>query len=119
MFYSTIIYAFLITITAYYNNKIIIQDFKKINLRIGAILFFTTVFTLYLTNILYYYILKSHETSIISALVYSAPAFTVVFAYLFLNEKISLCGFIGILLIIIGTILINIDNKYVEYLAIY
>ena len=119
MFYSTIIYAFLITITAYYNNKIIIQDFKKINLRIGAILFFTTVFTLYLTNILYYYILKSHETSIISALVYSAPAFTVIFAYLFLNERLSLCGLMGIICIIIGTILINIDNKYVEYLAIY
>lgn len=119
MFYSTIIYAVLITITAYYNKSIMIKDFKKINLRIVSILFFTTVFTLYLTNILYYYILKSHETSIISALVYSAPAFTVIFAYLFLNEKLSLCGLMGIICIIIGTILINIDNKYVEYLAIY
>ncbi len=119
MFYSSIIYAFLLLIVAFYNKTIMIKDLKKINLRIGSIIFFTTLFTIFLTNILYYYILKSHETSIISALVYSAPVFTVIFAYLFLNEKLSLSGFIGILLIIIGTILINIDNKYVEYLAIY
>jgi len=117
MLYSSIIYAVCIIATAVYNKSIIIKDYKKIDLRIASILFFTTVLTTYFSNVLYFYILKSHETSIISALVYSSPVFTVIFAYLFLNERLSLCGLIGIFMIILGTILINVENKDVEYFA--
>ena len=49
----------------------------------------------------------------------SSPVFTVIFAYLFLKEKISLYGFIGIISIIIGVILINKDNKDIEYVSHY
>ena len=117
MLYSTILYTIMICITAYYNKSIIVKDLQKINLRIGSILFFTAVFTVFLTNLLYYYILNHHESSLVSALISTAPIFTVIFAYLFLNERVSIYGFTGILSFMIGLILINMDNKQVEYFS--
>jgi drug/metabolite transporter (DMT)-like permease len=119
MLYSAIVYTVLIMLSAYYTKSVIIKDLKKIDLRISAILFFSAVFTAYLTNVLYYYILKTNDSSIISTLISSSPVFTVIFAYLFLKEKISLYGFIGIISIIIGVILINKDNKDIEYVSHY
>jgi len=119
MLYSAIVYTVLIILSAYYTKSVIIKDLKKIDLRISAILFFSAVFTAYLTNVLYYYILKTNDSSIISTLISSSPVFTVIFAYLFLKEKISLYGFIGIISIIIGVILINKDNKDIEYVSHY
>ena len=117
MLYSTIIYTIMLCIAAYYNKSIIIKDLKKIDLRISSILFFVALFTLFLTNMLYYYILNHHESSIVSALISTAPVFTVIFAYLFLKERLSICGFTGILFFIVGVILINMDNKEVEYFS--
>jgi len=117
MVYSSIIYTSLLIIFGYYNRKILIKDSKKINVRIGSIIFFTAVFTLFLTNILYYYILKNHESGIVSSLISASPIFTVVFAYLFLKEQISMYGYVGILSVVIGVILINIDNKDIEYFS--
>ena len=119
MLYSAIVYTVLIMLSAYYTKSVIIKDLKKIDLRISAILFFSAVFTAYLTNVLYYYILKTNDSCIISTLISSSPVFTVIFAYLFLKEKISLYGFIGIISIIIGVILINKDNKDIEYVSHY
>jgi len=119
MLYSAIVYTVLIILSAYYTKSVVIKDLKKIDLRISAILFFSAVFTAYLTNVLYYYILKTNDSSIISTLISSSPVFTVIFAYLFLKEKISLYGFIGIISIIIGVILINKDNKDIEYVSHY
>ena len=116
MLYSAIIYTVLTIFISFYSNAVV-KDLKKIDLRIGSILFFTAVFTVFLTNYLYYYILKNHESSLVSALVSSAPVFTVIFAYLFLEEKLSLCGFAGIISIVIGVILINTNNKNIEYLS--
>lgn len=69
---------------------------------------------------MYYYILKDHETSIISALIYSSPVFTLVIAYLFLKERLDIYGFSGILAIIVGVILVSQNNqssRHLEFLT--
>ena len=117
MIYSAILYTLLLCILAYYQKSIIIKDLKKIDLRISSILFFTAFFTVFLTNILYYYILNHHESGLVSALISTAPIFTVIFAYLFLKEKLSIYGFMGIVFFILGLILINMDNTEKEYFS--
>jgi drug/metabolite transporter (DMT)-like permease len=61
---------------------------------------------------MYYYILKNHESSIISALVYSSPVFTLIIAYIFLKERLDIYGISGIFLMILGVILVSNNNKF-------
>jgi drug/metabolite transporter (DMT)-like permease len=69
-----------------------------------------SVFTIFMANMIYYYILKNHDSSIISALIYSSPVFTLIIAHLFLKERLDIYGVSGIFAIIIGVILIS-QNK--------
>jgi drug/metabolite transporter (DMT)-like permease len=61
---------------------------------------------------MYYYILKNHESSIISALVYSSHVFTLIIAYIFLKERLDIYGISGIFLMILGVILVSNNNKF-------
>ena len=56
----------------------------------------------FVAKILYLYALQKHESSIVSALVYSAPLFTFVCAVVLLKERITLWKLGGIILIVIG-----------------
>jgi drug/metabolite transporter (DMT)-like permease len=69
---------------------------------------------------MYYYTLKDNETSIISALIYSSPIFTLIFSYLYFKERLDIYGISGILAIIIGVILVSQNNQFskeLEYLS--
>ncbi len=61
---------------------------------------------------MYYYILKNHESSIISALIYSSPVFTLIIAYIFLKERLDIYGISGIFFMILGVILVSNNNKF-------
>lgn len=65
----------------------------------------------FLPNILYFYLLKHHDSYVVSALVNSAPIFTVLVSYFILNEKISKYGLMGIMLIIGGIICLSLNEK--------
>lgn len=65
----------------------------------------------FLPNILYFYLLKEHDSYIVSALVNSAPIFTVLVSYFILNEKMTKYGIMGILLIIGGIICLSFNEK--------
>jgi len=118
---SAFIYTFLIIIYATSNKKIIYNDLKKITYTDAFILIFSAAIIAFGGNILYYNILKNHESSIISALIYSSPIFTLILAYFFLKERIHTMGIIGILFIIAGVICIAMNNgtsKELEYFNI-
>ena len=57
-------------------------------------------------NILYFHVLRDHDSHIVSALIYSCPVFTLVLAYLLLREHIHFVGFLGIVLITAGVVCI-------------
>ncbi len=65
----------------------------------------------FIPNILYFYLLKEHDSYVVSALVNSAPVFTVLVSYFILKEKISKYGIIGILLIAGGIICLSFSEK--------
>ena len=86
------------------NWKKLMHNSKKITptqlSTIGAL----SIITVFVANLIYVYILKKHEGYVISALVYSSPAFSLLLTYLFLRQKITIYGVIGVLLVVLGVV---------------
>jgi len=112
MLISTIVNCSLILAVSITRNKEILADMNKLTFRDLFILVLVSSFTIFLANMMYYYILKNHESSIISALVYSSPVFTLIIAYIFLKERLDIYGISGIFLMILGVILVSNNNKF-------
>lgn len=103
LFFQTAINFICISALAFYNyDQIYHEIMDQLTFQKWYWIFFLSVVTIFGTNILYFYILKSNESSLVSALMYSAPVFTMILAYFLLNERIGLSGYFGIFLIIIG-----------------
>lgn len=100
----------IIAYTLYYWNHFKEQapkiEYKNLYY-LGAI----SIIMSFIPNILYFYLLKEHDSYVVSALVNSAPIFTVLVSYFILNEKISKYGVMGILLIIGGIICLSFNEK--------
>lgn len=87
--------------TIYYWDQIK-TDVKNISMRdtltIGAI----AIILSFIPNVIYYNLINDHDSYVVTALVNSAPIFTVGLSYLLLKENITKYGMLGVLLIIIG-----------------
>jgi drug/metabolite transporter (DMT)-like permease len=90
------------------------KDLYRLTTKDILLLLFEGVFILFVANVIYYYVLKDNESSIVIALESSTPFFTLIFAYLLLNEKINFNGIIGIILIILGVICISYNNMKIN-----
>ena len=77
-------------------------NMKKISKKSLMIICVTALFTAFLANIAYYYVLQNNSSYVVSALIYSAPLFSLVLSYLFLREGISLLGVVGVILMTLG-----------------
>jgi transporter family protein len=103
---TTIFYIILLMILIFYNRDIVIDDLNKITNHEYLWIFIATFFGVFLGNYLYYYLLKHGEVAILTALMYTAPIFTLLGAYFILNDKISKISLIGILLVVSGVVCI-------------
>lgn len=105
---TTTFYVILLLVLVFYNRDIVIKDLNKITNHEYLWIFIATFFGVFLSNYLYYYILKqgSSEVAILTALMYTCPVITLLGAYFFLNDKISQRALIGILLIVTGVVCI-------------
>lgn len=110
--YSTIFVlagSFLAILTLFiflYNRTTIMADLSK-NIEykhVAAILAFATL-GLCIGNYLYINLVSKHGT-IITAISYTAPIFTIVLAYLILNESLNVLQLIGVALGVIGVSLV-------------
>jgi drug/metabolite transporter (DMT)-like permease len=72
---------------------------------------FTAIITGFVANILYLQALKKHHSYVVSALVYSSPVFTLILAYLLLKEQIMVMGASGVLCIVLGIILLALNER--------
>jgi drug/metabolite transporter (DMT)-like permease len=111
MLLSGSVFLTLVAILSLSKRREIIADLTKIALKDAFILVSLPLFTVFIAQIIYYYILKDHESSIISALIYSSPVFTLIFAYLFSKERLDIYGISGIFAIVMGVVLISQNNK--------
>jgi len=114
---NSTVYFFCIIWFTIYNYQEFKTDLKNMDLKSFLIIVFTAVITAFLANMIYFYILKNNDSYIVSALIYSSPVFTLIFAYLFLKEKITKYGLIGVIFIIIGILFIakNTTENFIEY----
>lgn len=108
-------YVSCILLYSLYHKEDIQNDIKQnMNTRIFFIICLLGIFTGFVANVLYFYVLHKKDTYIINSLVCSSPLITMIIAYIFLNEKIHWKGFLGVILIVIGVILIALnENKEV------
>lgn len=112
MFISTLIYFGLVITLALTRHKEVYRDWLMMTPMDIGILILLPIFTVFLANLIYYNLLKIHESSIISALIYSSPVFTLLIAYLFLKERLDIYGLSGVCAIILGVMLIAMNNEY-------
>jgi drug/metabolite transporter (DMT)-like permease len=97
----------VIIYTIYYWDQIK-SEAKNISIRdtlaIGAI----AIVMSFIPNVIYYNLINDHDSYIVSALVNSAPIFTVGVSYLLLKENITKYGILGTILIIVGVICLSV-----------
>jgi len=107
MILSNTVYLSLLLLTLIFEHKAFTGDLKKMPTNDLLIIVSAATFGLYIAYKIYYYILKDHKSSIISALIYSSPVFTLIVAYIFLKERLSIYGYLGIFSILMGVIFIS------------
>lgn len=107
LLFSSGVYFFCVATFAMYRMKELNNDLNKMVLKDSATLIGLAFFAVFMANTLYYYVLKENSSSITSAIIFSAPAFTLIISYLFLKERLNLYGLLGVISIIIGVIFIS------------
>jgi drug/metabolite transporter (DMT)-like permease len=113
MIVTVIVYFFLVAIVSIIQRKDIRRDMQRMPIHDLLILVALAVFTVFVVNMLYYYVLKDHSPPVVSSLIYAAPFFTLVFSYLFLKERLNMYGVAGIIVMVIGILLI-MQNERLE-----
>jgi len=112
---SHFIYALCIIVFIAINYRLLKMEItQKITYRDVGILSFTAAFCGFFANYLYYYVLSKNSSSIITALIYSCPAFTLIIAYFLLNEQVDKYGLLGIFLIVLGVFSISFSGEKIH-----
>ena len=106
MFIEGLLYFFFLLCYTYKYTDIIGKDILKINHIDLFKMFFASVIGGLIGNIMYIYILNKHESYITTALVSVSPFFTLILAYYFTKENITLYGVLGVIFIVFGIMLI-------------
>jgi uncharacterized membrane protein len=85
------------------------SDIKSISIRDTLAIGTIAIVLSFIPNIIYYNLINNHDSYVVSALVNSAPIFTVGVSYLLLNENITKYGMLGVLLIICGVYFLSFN----------
>ena len=98
-----------LTFILYYKDTIL-NEYKDVHLSAVHQIFWQAFIGTFVLGILGYKLVQENNAYIASGLTLSAPLFTILFAYLFLNEKVMIKGVLGIIIILIGSWLIILDK---------
>jgi uncharacterized membrane protein len=107
---SGLFYSFCLIMYTLYNWSYFKQEYKQVEYKYLLYLAGIAFMLSFIPNVLYFYLLKEHDTSVVSALVNSAPVFTVLVSFLLLGDKVHKYELIGIFFIILGIIAISLKH---------
>lgn len=110
---SGLFYMSALTIFILINWDSVTKGVQNIPTNLLLVIAFTAIATGFLPNLLYYFILKKSTSYLVATLIYSSPIFTLVASYLLLKEKISIYGFLGIVAIVCGVLLLAINDQVI------
>lgn len=99
----------IILYTIYYWSSIK-EEYSKIKTNDIYIVAIISIFMSFIPNIIYFYLLKHYDSSIVTILVSSSPIFTIAISYFIFSEKKTRNEMIGVGLIILGIIFISLKN---------
>jgi transporter family protein len=97
-----------------FHYKTIKGDVLNLTTNDIKLLLISATITGFLANFLFYYVLKSNNSSIVAALGSTSPLFTLLIAYFLMTEKVNSYGILGIIFIVVGVICISVNDKKVN-----
>jgi drug/metabolite transporter (DMT)-like permease len=100
-----------VLIYSYLNRYTVMKDWTKLNTYTISLIAINSILSGFLAGLIYFYVLKKSDSYIVSALVYSSPVFTLLIAYFVLRERVTWRGFLGVLLITVGIIMIALNES--------
>ena len=106
MLMNSFTYAICMILIVFFNYKLFMKDMNKMKYDDAIVIMLSSIGILIVGNLIYYYVLREHNSSLVSALIYSSPVFTLILAYIFLKERLSMYGYLGIFSILLGIIFI-------------
>jgi drug/metabolite transporter (DMT)-like permease len=109
LFYSSTNVLFVTLLLSFYNNKLY-ADIKSVNTYDILMISTYTFFTIFLAKLLFLEVLKYNNAHEVAAIEGIYPFFTLLLAYLFLKEKITIFGFMGVLFIVLGVVCISFND---------
>jgi hypothetical protein len=119
MIIISLIYTVCLLLCLPFYSNMVYKDILKLNAPDIILFLIAGVFTLFLGNAIYYYVLKDNHSHVISSLDSCAPFFTLIFAYLLLKEKINIFGILGTILIVLGVICISYNDADINIIDMF
>lgn len=93
-----------------FNRKEVLAPLATLKPSIYLLMIATGALSFY-ANYLYFNVISKHESYLVSALIFSSPFFTLILAYFFLKEDISLMSAFGVALIVGGVLILALSKK--------
>jgi uncharacterized membrane protein len=88
------------------------RDVAKLTPGVLALIAVSVVFTAFISNLIYYYAIKAYPAFLVTGICYSAPLFTVLFAWLFIREHgLGPLSWAGVILVVAGVICLAATEK--------
>lgn len=109
LFYLYFIISFIIVMMILLCRRDNLQ-IDKLTGKTLALIALTALFGGVVVYYLYFKALHMHSAYLVTVLISISPLFTAVLAYFFLKEKITVTGWIGIILVIVGLVVISING---------
>ena len=110
MVLSNVVYTTCLVFFASYNWPTIKEQASKITPNLMMWIAGTAVISGFFASLLYYHLLKHNDAYLVSALVSLSPAFTLLIAWIALDQEISDYGFWGVIIILIGIGVLAMDK---------
>jgi len=107
MIFSSSAYFMFLMVYLYCVRKEVIPNLSKINKKLVLYFLLNGLVGILLPNILYYYLSKKSNISLVTILTSTYPIWTLIFSYFILNEKLSKNVLFGIFLVTVGILWIN------------
>ena len=120
LFYSSANILFVSLLLSFYNNHLY-SDIKSLNAYDIFLVFAYTFFTIFMANLIFLEVLKYNNAHEVAAIEGIYPFFTLLLAYLFLKEKITIFGVLGVILVVLGVVCISMNDsefKLEEFIVI-
>jgi drug/metabolite transporter (DMT)-like permease len=110
LFYSSANVLFVTLMMSFYNNNLY-SDLKSLNTYDIFLVFAYTFFTIFMANLIFLEVLKYNNAHEVAAIEGIYPFFTLLLAYLFLKEKITIFGVLGVILVVLGVVCISMNDS--------